>query len=85
MKLISYFQLEIQWSDGHFSQYTSNWLRERAFRDDVMQSRSLMATGPKKILWGKEHIDDIRYHNYASIINQPRVMYDWINGNYIEV
>jgi hypothetical protein len=39
-----------------------------------------MATGPKKILWGKEHIDDIRYHNYDSIINQPRVMYDWING-----
>ena len=47
-----------------------------------MQARCLMATGPKKILWGNEHIDDIRYHKYESIINQPRVMYDWINGKY---
>ena len=48
-----------------------------------MKSRSLMVKGPKKILWGKEQIDDIRYHNYDSIITQPRVMYDWINGNYL--
>ena len=39
-----------------------------------------MAKGPKKVLWGKEYLDNIRYHEYNSIINNPRAMYDWING-----
>ena len=39
-----------------------------------------MAKGPKKILWGSEHKDDIKYHKFGSIISQPQAMYDWING-----
>ena len=72
--------MEVKWSDGHCSQYMSNWLRNRAFRDDGMQYRTLMEKGPKKILWGKEHIDKIGYHNYDDILVNPRAMYDWING-----
>ena len=39
-----------------------------------------MAKGPKKMLWGVEHINEIKYHKYESIIGQPQAMYDWING-----
>ena len=50
-----------------------------------MQLRSLMAKGPKKMLWGKKHIDNIRYHKYDSIIRDPQSMYDWINGKYLQL
>ena len=72
--------MDIEWSDGHFSRYTSDWLRNRVFRDEKKQWRHLMAKGPKKVLWGKEYLDNIRYHKYDSIIDNPREMYDWING-----
>ena len=68
------------WSDGHTSHYTSKWLRTRAFREDGMTHRKLMAIGPKKMLWGKEHIDEIRHHNYDEILATPGSMYDWLNG-----
>ena len=45
-----------------------------------MQYRNLMAKGPKKMLWGKEHIDRIGYHNYEEILREDRAMYDWMNG-----
>ena len=73
-------QLEVKWSDGHYSQFTSHWLRDRAFRDEGMQYRNLMAKGPKKMLWGKEHIDQIGYHDYEEILRKDRAMYDWMNG-----
>ena len=47
-----------------------------------------MADGPKKMLWGKEHIDNIGYHDYEEILSDAQAMYDWINGkfaNYILV
>ena len=44
-----------------------------------------MAKGPKKILWGSEHKDEIKYHNFGSIMSQPTAMYDWINGNNIDI
>ena len=39
-----------------------------------------MADGPKKMLWGKEHIDNIGYHDYEEILSDAQAMYDWING-----
>ena len=63
-------------------------MRDRAFRDDGIQYRNLMADGPKKMLWGKEHIDNIGYHDYEEILSDAQAMYDWINGkfaNYILV
>ena len=45
-----------------------------------MQYRNLMAKGPKKMLWGREHIDRIGYHNYEEILREDRAMYDWMNG-----
>ena len=47
-----------------------------------MKHRKLMAIGPKKMLWGKEHIDEIRHHNYDEILATPRSMYDWLNGKF---
>ena len=44
-----------------------------------------MAKGPKKMLWGRKHIDNIRYHKYDSIISDPQSMYDWINGKYLQL
>ena len=32
------------------------------------------------MLWGKEHIDGIRHHNYDEILATPGSMYDWLNG-----
>ena len=75
------FQLQIEWSDGHASKYNTKWLRNRAFREEGINLRRLMAKGPRKILWGSEHQNEIKYHNYKTIISQPQAMYDWINGN----
>ena len=68
------------WSDGHISVYDSSWLIARSFNDAQFKSRKLMASGPEKKLWGSEHQNDIKRHDFNDIIKDNEALYTWLHG-----
>ena len=68
------------WSDGHISVYDSSWLIARSFNDAQFKSRKLMASGPEKKLWGSEHQNDIKRHDFNDIIKDNEALYRWLHG-----
>ena len=52
----------------------------RAFKENQYDSRKFMAYGPKKELWGSEHQQSLRFHNFADIINDEQNLYSWLKG-----
>ena len=68
------------WSDGHISVYDSSWLIARSFNDAQFKSRKLMASGPEKKLWGSEHQNDIKRHDFNDIIKYNEALYRWLHG-----
>ena len=39
-----------------------------------------MADGPEKEIWGSEHQNNIKYHNFENIIVQEHALYSWLHG-----
>ena len=56
----------ITWPDGHTSQYSDQWLRDRAWQE----------TETEKVLWGAEH--RLRRHQFGEIVAEEKAMQDWL-------
>ena len=39
-----------------------------------------MASGPEKKLWGSEHQNDIKRHDFNDIIKDNEALYTWLHG-----
>ena len=74
-------KVNVVWSDGHASSYKSDWLLARSFDDANFDIRKLMTDGPKKILWGSEYQENIRYHDFDNVIKDDQALYSWLHGN----
>ena len=62
------------------SEYDPEWLRARSFNEEDFQKRNLMAKGPAKLVWGSEHQENIKYHNFEQVVHDDRALYSWIHG-----
>ena len=80
-----YLKLKVEWSDGHKSEYEPEWLMARSFNEEHFQKRNLMAKGPVKLVWGSEHQENIKYHNFKEILKDDQALYSWIYGKVIVI
>ncbi|KAK8391372.1 hypothetical protein O3P69_017167 [Scylla paramamosain] len=67
--------LTVKWSDGHQSEYSTNWLQNRAF---TPSSRALHREkyALRKEQWGAEH--RIKDFDYNTLMSNERVLLDWL-------
>ena len=42
-----------------------------------------MAKGPAKLVWGSEHQENIKYHNFEEVVHDDQALYSWIHGNFV--
>ena len=80
--IIVFSQLCIHWSDGHLSEYTSSWLRDRTFDDGAkVERQELMARGPAKVLWdATDYQGHLNPHDFAAITTNNNHLYRWLSG-----
>ena len=75
-------QVLINWTDGHESQFESNWLRARIFNAVNREYKDLLSLGPKKVLWDANdyHEQHLKYHDFNAITSDEEKLFSWLNG-----
>ncbi|XP_042238631.1 gamma-butyrobetaine dioxygenase-like isoform X1 [Homarus americanus] len=67
--------VEIEWSDGHSSQFTAEWLYDRAFTTSARaQQRNRYALSREP--WGVEHKP--AEFDYQTLMEDEKVLLDWL-------
>ncbi|XP_058816035.1 gamma-butyrobetaine dioxygenase-like [Topomyia yanbarensis] len=72
-------KLEIIWSDGHRSQYGSEWLLKRSFDNDSKQEYLNEWYRPRPTLWNKHRFGEILENfEFKDVINSDEALLAWI-------
>ncbi|XP_068241833.1 gamma-butyrobetaine dioxygenase-like [Palaemon carinicauda] len=67
--------LNIEWSDGHRSEYPAEWLHARAFTPEARALRRNVYALPKEP-WGSNH--KLREFDYESMRKDDKVLLEWL-------
>ncbi|KAH8340002.1 hypothetical protein KR067_005701 [Drosophila pandora] len=72
--------LYIEWSDGHFSQYPYNWLRERDFSKANRERYLSDFYRPEQQLWSGRDFEQIRrVFNYQELLTDDYELQQWLH------
>ncbi|XP_072030289.1 gamma-butyrobetaine dioxygenase-like [Amphiura filiformis] len=72
----SYNLIDIRWSDGHQSQYESNWLRKYKF-DSSPRSDGIL--DPKLRYWGSEVGDkQLKKYQFNDLVSSDEALLNWM-------
>ncbi|XP_058453202.1 gamma-butyrobetaine dioxygenase-like [Malaya genurostris] len=73
--------LQIVWSDGHRSQFGSEWLIERSFNNDCRQEYLNEWYRPRPKLWNKQHFSKILNNfEFEDVISCDKTLLAWIES-----
>ncbi|XP_053692645.1 gamma-butyrobetaine dioxygenase-like [Sabethes cyaneus] len=74
-------KLVIAWSDGHRSEFTSEWLMERNFSQENCRQYSEDWYRPAPKLWSKDQFQQVLKHfQYKDVINCNAALLEWVEA-----
>jgi DUF971 family protein len=71
-------KLQIQWPDGHVSEFDSNWLRERLIPENIDESKGLIDS--ESVLWGSEISESIPAVDFPQMMRDDEVLFKWLDN-----
>lgn len=73
--------LNIEWSDGHKSEYAFDWLKKREFIKDVQEEWLQTYYKPKQVPWNSSNFHEIlKRFNYTKIIESDEELLHWLKA-----
>lgn len=71
--------VQISWTDGHTSEYRTNWLKFRSFTQDSQRKYTETLYKPSKVTWCNENFEEaFTKHDYNDILNSDEALYEWL-------
>nr|XP_018917412.1 PREDICTED: gamma-butyrobetaine dioxygenase isoform X2 [Bemisia tabaci] len=72
-------QLKVAWSDGHHSDFSLEWLKERSFDPDTQNAYLRRNYKFERKPWSARSFPEIfKKYDYRAIIEDDRVLLDWL-------
>ncbi|KAB7506959.1 Gamma-butyrobetaine dioxygenase, partial [Armadillidium nasatum] len=70
--------LKITWSDGHCSQYTFQWLKERGFTTKANELKRPTTYKLNKVYWGSEILENIPTVKFYDLMTDDCALLTWL-------